>query len=442
MQRGRWVAFVTLRVLALLAQTAVPAYGFTADARRLGMGGVVVPGCQELLALNVAYHRVPARPGANGFVLPVPLGLVQLANDFPTLDPQDENFSVTRLANLALNPPFFLELGKSSDLDGDISLQVARNEFSILLEDAQALLPQKPIEVGGVWSVPLAGITAGNVRTFLSPLLYLEGEVAFDDAFHAVLAQGVPLQPNSTYFLDAAGQSLGGASISFGWTAPIATDVRGNGLYAGAVAKYLLGFGMSHSTSRFALSTGDTIFGAQNSLEADYNASVRYAELGAVGNGYGLDLGVGYRTGPVDLGLGVRDLGARVHWGSTLVWQSFLDEATGAVQSAIVGRDEPFTQKLPMQGTANISWSGGKTMLAADIVTSRLGTMAHVGVERRAGPLALRSGVQTDQEARVQLAGGIGIGSSRFMVDLALQTHNRNLTGERGLLRGTSLALR
>src|SRR5512134_1894546 len=114
----------SIAVAAALALVQMPAlaFGFTVDARRLGMGGVVIPGCQELLALNVAYHSVPARPGVIGVVVPIPLGVVQLAQDPPSFDPDAPDFSVTRLANLALNPPFYLELAHPSDLDGDISI--------------------------------------------------------------------------------------------------------------------------------------------------------------------------------------------------------------------------------------------------------------------------------------------------------------------------------
>ena len=427
--------------LGLLATTPLPCHAFTVDARRLAMGGVVLPGCQELLALNVAYHSVPARPGVTGVVVPLPLGLVQLTQDLPTFDPENENFSVTRLANLAMNPPFYLELSRPSNLDGDITLRVARNEFSIFFEDAEALLPQKPFEVGGVWSVPTVGMGAGHTRAYLSPLLYLEGELAFDDAMYAVLARGVPLQPNSTYQLDARGETLAGFSVHCAWSAPLRTDVRGNGLYVGAGAKYMLGLGMSHATSELALTTADTIFGAQNSLRADYNARIRYAELGQIGNGYGIDLGLGYRAGAVDVGVGVRDLGAHVHWGRTVVWESILDQATGQLQNTIVGR-EPFVQSLPTQGTFNIGWMGRKTALAADVASSRLGTLVHFGVERWAGPLAVRGGVMTDYDARLQWSGGFGVGGGGFSFDVALQSHHRTFTGERGLMLATSFGVR
>lgn len=442
MQRQRKTAWIGLGCCLLLVACTRPCHAFTVDARRLGMGGVVIPGCQELLALNVAYHSVPARPGVTGIVMPLPLGLVQLSQDLPTFDPDAADFSVTRLAGMAMNPPFYLELGSTSQLDGDITIQVARNEFSILFADAQALLPQKPFEVGGVWSVPTVGIAAGHLRTYLSPLLYMEGEIGFDDALYAVLAQNVPLAPQSTYVLDARGESMAGFSVHCGWSAPLATDVRGNGLYGGIFVKYILGLGMSHATSELRMTTADTLFGDASSLAVDYASALRTAELGHIGNGYGLDLGLGYRMGAVDLGIGVRDLGARVHWSRTFLWESMLDPVSHEIHSGVVARDEPFVQSLPTQGTFNIGWMGHRTALAADVTTSRLGTLVHCGAERRTGPLAWRAGVWRDDRAHLQWAGGLGVGGTRFSFDVALQTHNRTITGERGLMLATSIGWR
>ena len=56
--------------------------------------------------------------------------------------------------------------------------------------------------------------------------------------------------------------------------------------------------------------------------------------------------------------------------------------------------------------------------------------------------LALRGGILTDERAQVQYAWGLGLGLSRLWLDLGFQTHSRTITGERGLILATSLALR
>jgi hypothetical protein len=427
--------------MVLLQSVAVPAHGFTMDARRLGMANAHVTGSFELHNLNPAYQSMPKRTGASQVVIPLPLGLMQVANDFPTFDVNDDNFSVTRIANLALNPPFFLELKEPSQLEGDITVFVARNAFAVSFEDAQALLPQKPFDLGGVWSTPIAGLGVHKVRGYVSPVIYLEGELAFDDAMYGVLAGGEPLLPNSTYGLNATGETMVGMSYHFGLSSALHADERGNGIYAGAFVKYLLGFNMSRGESFLSMATADTIFGSGNPMDVGYDSRLRYTRLGQVGHGIGVDAGIAYRSGSVDMGVGVRDLGSSVHWGRSIVERAWWDDATNSLESEVLATDASYTQKLPTQTTFNLAWTGGRTLLAADLTTSRLGTHLHFGAEQSFGPLAVRSGILTDKQG-LQYAGGVGIGVERFWLDVGVQTHSRTITGERGVTLGTSVAVR
>ena len=438
-QHLRMIVSVTLIVTMI---TAASAHAFATDARRLGMGNVQVIGSGELSSRNIAFQSMPGRNNSFGFVIPLPLGLVQLATDFPTLDPEDPDFSVTRLANLALNPPFFMELSHPSELDGDISIFVARNEFSILFEDAERLLPQRPIEMGTVYSVPLFGLGMQGVHTSVGPMIFVEGNVGFDDAFYGVLARGESLLPNSEYSVSASGETMNGSVLSFGYSKPIFADDRGNGLYAGAAFKYLLGFWMGKADTRFSMATSDTIFGSSDPLDVGYEARMRYSSFGSIGNGIGLDVGAGYRLGAVDFGIGLRDLGSQVHWGSTTLERATLDEQTNEVVTQTLETNSSYVQKIPMQSTFNVAWTGRSTLVSADLTTSRLNSSLHFGAERRLGPLAVRGGLHTDVNAEVQYSWGAGVGVSHLWFDLGFQTHNRTFTGERGLIMGSSIAIR
>lgn len=427
--------------LCLLA-AASTVQALTYDARRLGMASVQTPGSRELMSRNVAYQSMPARRHGAGVVVPLPLGLAQLATNFPTLDPEDPDFSVTRLANTALNPPFFLELRSPPDLDGDISVFVARNEFSIDFEDAQDLLPRSPIEMGSVWAPPLASLRVERLRAYTGPFVFTEGNVTFDEAFHDVLTQGAPLLPNSEYVVQAGGESAMGMTMAFGISSPLVRGRPGDGLYAGAYVKYMLGFGMALGGSRFTMATGDTIFGSGDPLDVGYEAEYRYATLGTVGNGIGVDAGIGYRHGALDFGFGLRDIGSHIFWGKTTLERARVDALTNQVETSVVEYGQPYTQRLPLQATLNAAWSGYHTTLAGDVTTSRFGTELHLGAERLVGPIALRSGLRTDTQARLQYAGGVGLGFSRVWLDVGLSSHNQTFTSQRGLTLGTSLSLR
>jgi hypothetical protein len=419
---------------------AAAAQGLTIDARQFGMASAQVPGGRDLTGLNVAYASMPPRPGAHGVVVPVPLGLVDLALHFPTVDPDDPDFNAMRLVNLSLNPPFFLELKEPDPLDGDISIYVARNEFSVEFEEAARLLPQKPLEVAAVSSTPLASLGLRGVRAYMAPFLYTRGEVALDDALHGVLTRGEALLPNSEYVTRAGGEAAGGVAFNFGYSRAIRADSRGNGLYAGAMAKYVLGFAMGNADSRFALATSDTIFGGSTPMQIDFNSLTRYSN--GIGNGYGFDVGLGYRQGAIDVGVGLRDVGTRIRWNRTTVEAAHLDDATSDVIVETLESGLSYTQTIPMQTTVNVGWSRGALAVAADVTSTKFATLLHLGAERRFGLLALRGGLLLDEDTRVQYACGAGVGMSRLWLDVGLQTHNHTFTGEQGLLLGTSIAFR
>jgi len=425
----------------LLLPTA-PAYAFTIDARRMGMADAQSPGGRDLASANVAYQSMPGRFSDRSFVVPIPLGLAQLAADFPTFDAQDENFDVLKITHLALSPPFFLELKEPNALDGDISIAIARNSLAIDFNDAKDLLPQEPLRVGSIYSRPLVGLGLLGARTYLAPVLEVEGRMSLDDPLYGVVSHGEPLLPNSRYTVTAEGATMAGTSFNVGWSDGGWGRSNGDGLYCGAYVKYILGFGFASEQAHFGLSTADTIFGDQDPLDVDYEGVTRYSRFGRFGNGYGFDAGVAYRLGAVDVGLGVRDLASQVRFTGTEVQHFYLDEVTGEVVSETLAEREGHTVRLPTQTTVNLAWTGLRTTLAADVTTSRWGTRVHAGAERKVGPLALRGGLLTDERHDLQYAGGLGIGLAHLWIDLGLQTHAFAVTGERGVTLGTSLAFR
>lgn len=426
----------------VLASVAPPASAFTIDARRLGMGGAFTPRSRELATANVAYHAVADRPSDFGRVIPLPLGLVQLATDFPTFDAESESFDVLRITETILHPPFFLELTEPDPMDGDISISLARNAFAIDFDDARDLLPQEPIRAGTTFAPPLFGLGIRGAQTFVAPLLEAEARVALDDPLYAVLSQGAPLLPNSRYDFQANATSLAGTSFHAGWSGGGWGAPESDGVHVGAFAKYVMGFGFGTADTRVGLATADTIFGDEDPLDVLFDATTRYAPFGQIGNGIGFDAGVAYRAGALDVGVGVRDIATNVWFGKTTVEHSFIDDATGEIVSETVATDESFRLRLPMQTTVNLSWSGRATVLAADLTTSRWGTTTHFGAERRIGWLALRGGLLTDERHNLQYAGGLGLGLSQVWLDVGLQSHGYAFTEERGWTLGTSIGLR
>jgi hypothetical protein len=131
-----------------------------------------------------------------------------------------------------------------------------------------------------------------------------------------------------------------------------------------------------------------------------------------------------------------------VSWSRTTVKRSTLDETTNEIVTETLEQDGSYVQKIPTQTTFNVAWTGRSTTVAADLTTSRLNSHLHLGAERRFGVLAVRGGLHTDDDAEVQFSWGAGVGVSRLWFDVGFQTHNQTFTGERGLLLGTSIAIR
>lgn len=418
------------------------ATAFTMDARRLGMGSVLMPRQSALVSANIAYQAVADRPDDRGRVIPLPLGLVQLASDFPTLDASSQSFDVLRITETILNPPFFLELNHPSSLDGDIGISIGRNAFAVDFADAQGLLPQDPIRTGAVYSPPIFGLGIRGAQSFVAPLLQAEGHLGMDDPLYDVVSHGAPLLPNSAYTLDADAASMVGTSFNVGWSGGGWGGTGGDGLYVGAFAKYILGFAFGEAQTKFGLATADTIFGDRDPLDVTFDAYTRYAPFGRIGNGVGLDAGVAYRIGAVDVGLGIRDIASNVWFGGTELEHSYLDQVTGEIVSENVLSGERYRWHLPTQTTLNIGWTGDATILAADLTTTRWATTAHMGAERRISMLALRGGLLTDERHHLQYACGMGVGFGSVWLDLGLQSHGFALTDERGWTLGTSLAIR
>ena len=75
---------IGMTVLAL-ATAVDPALSQSFNARRMGMGGVVLPSGGSASDANVAYRAVPSGSArVSGF--PLPIGLIALANDPPVLE--------------------------------------------------------------------------------------------------------------------------------------------------------------------------------------------------------------------------------------------------------------------------------------------------------------------------------------------------------------------
>ena len=199
---------------------------------------------------------------------------------------------------------------------------------------------------------------------------------------------------------------------------------------------------MTSAVADAGLTTGDPVFDQSNPVTADFNSTVFYQTANdGLGTGLGLDVGAVYITGPVELGVGLNDVGnTTVTWKGATEKRFFLDDESAFSDSTISRRSEVKTQ-IPMTFIANVGVETGGFVLGAALMTGVRGTEYRAGGERWFGPVALRGGVGVDTRNIVQFGWGTGVRVGSVGLDVGFSTHSASISGERGLRLATSLAI-
>jgi hypothetical protein len=433
---------------------AAPAEAQMLDARRLGMGGVTTSDNGSSSTSNVAFRAVPK--GTTWGSIPLPIGMVQYFKDPPTFDPDDPDFNVFEILDLAANPPMTWALSRPDAVSGDISIFVAKDSLQVDLADVQEAIPQESVKYGGVFHLFGLGKQFGNLFVQFNPLIHVRNEFDLSDQFRAALRNAEPFQANTRYALEDAGiaqaalaYQAGAAVRAFHAAAPAESagaDPRRSGttaLYVGAGPKYLMGLAYGEIDSDGGVTTADTLFGGSNPVAVDLTGRTRHAAVGSssgMGHGYGADLGAVFFWRNLELGLGVSDVGSRIHWSTTrslMAYDDSLNEFTSVKQA----KGEGFWSTIPYTATLNVAKRMGAMTLAADVVKNELFTGIHVGAERWFGPLAARAGTYRDSNDRWQYTVGAGYRLGGIGIDAALGTNQRNVEEARALELCTSLTI-
>ena len=432
-------ALIGLLLLALSSQNAL---GQALNARRMAMGGVVLPGAGGE-ASNVAYRGVPIAPGSNSDVA-LPIGLIPLIANPPVIDPHDPDFNIYELANTVYNPPWNLQLVSPEPPSSDILVELGRDHLAVELGEIGRLFPEDRSRVGAVTQGPSLGFGFRRFFAGASAVVAYRNDLALNQPLHGALADGQPFQTRTEYALYDDGMGEAAAMLQAGWAGAVMKtgDPRtraASALYAGVRAKLLRGLAYADAENRIAFTTTDTLFSSAP-IDLDYSGFIRKAGPSGGGWGQGLDLGVVWLLGDLEVGVGVNDLVNRIDW-KVEESVALRDSIVGDFARVITGQDVPFTSRIPATGTVNVSTKLGGFLVAADVMRSLGNTTGHLGVETWLGMLALRSGAHVDANRQLQFGGGAGLKLGRFGLDLGLATNSRNLSRERGLELGAGLAL-
>jgi hypothetical protein len=413
------------------------------NARRLGMGGVVTSDNSHLASANIALRAV--RQGQVTGTIPLPFGLVQLAASFPTFDPEDPEFNIFELADLAINPPLNYSVRSPGAISSDVSIFLARDAFRIDLNSVGRVVPRESISSGSVYHLPGIGERFGVVYPHVYPMVHVRSAIDLGDDLRAALRNAVPIKTNTRYSLtgDARGQAAVALQVdvafcawrSRGLTAQREeSDPRRDGttaLYVGIGPKYLLGLALGDARVECGVTTRDTLFG-DDPVDFDITARDRFAVVGGdggIGSGLGSDIGAVFYWRNFELGIGLNDVGSRIHWKTTVERHEY-DDVTDEFVSEKVAMDATFTSRIPITTMVNVAKRIGTTTLAADLVKTDSCTIMHIGAERWYGGWAIRAGGYRDRNKLWQIASGVGFRFGKLGLDVALGTHSRNIVGE------------
>lgn len=428
----RHVLFRAALLVALLATLAPSVHAQTFSARRLAMGGVLVPHAGGSDEANVALRALP-RPAHDAASLTLPLGLLALAQNAPVLDPDDPEFNAYELANTLFNPPWNLQLGTPEPPSTDVTVAIARDRLSVQLGEISSLFPSESSVLGVRVGGPAFGVGMRGAFAEVAPLVHAKNEMVLNDALHGVLASGADFATNTRYETTDRGVAQAAAALRLGWAGRVAgvapADSSGRaGLYAGARVKLLRGLAYADADHVASFTTGDTLFG-DAPVALDVLGRMRTAGPGGGGFGAALDAGLVWAAPGVQVGVGVTDAASELRW-RVRESEARRDSATGEVHSTTLREHAPWSSHLPAALTAHIAWTGARHTVSADVVTDDLGTTSHAGMERWFGAFALRAGVRVDREQRPHWSGGLGARLGRVGLDLAAATHTRNLMRE------------
>ncbi|MGH7536428.1 MAG: hypothetical protein ACREMG_12745, partial [Gemmatimonadales bacterium] len=400
-------------ITVLLFVHVAPAAGqFSFDARRIGMAGVNLGRGGTLSRYNAAYRAVPARErGANpSLTIPLPLGLIQFFQDHPigqlgddpAFNPESTAFNPVELLDLVFHPPLYYEVKAVTAPVNDVEFTIGRNELILDLGNTQRVIPADEFGLGGSNRLLDIGFRIAGFRVGVTGWMQYEVGFSLDDSLLAVLKQADSVRPNTRYNVlgDAIGQ--GGLAPTIGYAGRIVGDSAG-GLYLGAAVRYYLGRAYGSSAGTGGFRTGNPIFNDSAPATPVLDALGRYSKFGnALGRGIGVDVGVVWVSGPLELGLGVNDIGAKLTWSDTRVDSvAYVDVTTPGVDDSLVSiklADHVETMTtLPLSYVANVAYSVGAVTFGGTILNGGRGTSVQLGAEKRFGPLALRGGVARDQ---------------------------------------------
>jgi hypothetical protein len=430
-------------VVFIGGSTAAVAQNYTFDARNIALGGV---GDSRNVAADLIDESRPY-----GSIL-LPLGAIQLIQDFDRLNPSGEHFDLADTFEYAASPLHYV-VGRGSGDGGRAFIDDLTN--ASLNDDLTAysgFIPDHGFAAEGL-STPGFGKTikvrergTGFDGIYLGAGAYMSASSGFDvdprliEVFASGSLTGVP---DAQLLLtgDALGQLA--VAITGGYRGRFALPgLSGDrdGLYVGANYNYLHGlrhFGVDLDAGIETMSSGLVNPFQSDPIALDYRTS-------SSGRGYAIDLGVGAVINRWEVGFGVAGLANRIEWTDferTRYRLPNLFTGETFIEETLPLDDVVEEVRLPVIYTGNAAYHHDRWSVIGDVARGFQGTSMHAGFEQRFERMDVRAGGRYSRE-RWHPSAGVGFNlSPRVALDLAAFGTSTNIEQKRKLAFAMSFRL-
>jgi hypothetical protein len=434
----------------MVGQRAVLAQSYTADARKIGMGGV---GDNSNIAISMV------APAEAYTVIPVPLGLFQVLQDFDKFNPSSDQFDPVRAVENASSPLHYT-IGRQEEgvdhpdqrfiadlvngrLNRDLSTyRTFKLPATLSAEGLASPVFGKTIKFAQQSNGDFQGVYVGA-----GPYLSFGTSVAVDSRLIDILgSETAKYYPNTSFqILDEAAVQLA-MSITFGYRARLrfpgefaSSEPTRDGIYVAANYRHLKGFKYLDPDTIVRFDTNAQ--GLISLLPTTAPLTITNIE-GSSGSGRAIDMGVAVVRNRWEVGFGVNGIGNKIDW-SELELKRFtltsLVQGSDFVEQTLPPPGGEVTVELPVVTSGSFGFDAGDWAFAADALHGYNGNSFHGGVERRFGLAAVRGGARYSRE-RWDPTYGVGFGR-RVAVDVAVFGTHSNLQDKRQTAIAVSLRI-
>jgi hypothetical protein len=433
-------------VLCVVSVTSALAQSWSFDARSIALGAV---SGKDNLASRMIEEQRPYRS------IVIPLGLLQLVNDFDVFKPDSDEFDFVRAIEYAASPLHYqFNRHEESDSGRELFTDIRRATLSRDLSDYRGYdLSNQPVAEGlaspswgatfrvrGDRDAPFQGFYVGA-----GPYLSMRTAATIDPRVIDILASETALRfSNTNYQLgsDTFGQIAMAITGGYRGRFAVAGGSDRDGIYAAVDYNYLHGFRYEQVDAALRLDTDGAGLLTINPLQPTPLQIVR--TTAESGTGFAIDAGLAAVINGFEVGFGINGIANRINWNQ-------VEQRTYLLGNLFLGQDDfieggPFPAddlrvELPKDYHVNGGYHADRWSVMSEYVHGFQGNSVRGGAEYRKSAIELRGGGVYSRE-KWNPTGGVGLNlSPRVGLDVAVFGVAANAARERRTAIAVSLRI-